>query len=905
MKKISLFLALCTLLTCVPLMGSADDSVTTPEAQIILKTEHAYGLLNSAKFQIDPDNANATPFYEGDTMMVPLRFIAECLGYEVTYNGQTQSVEILSDPAVRLVIGEREITVNGTAQPIDQPALERDGRTYVPLRAVSQSLGKTVVWFPNDVAVIGTGSEDALRTLVNGDMDTILLRLGVTSDSTNSLGADFQAIKNKLKETVYSTTADPAEILEKWQSDGSFSGIDYSSDDRSMWPSVDHLNYCKTMTLAAYSEGNSYYQDADLKAKIAKSLEFWVYGDITPSANWWYEEIGNPTRLVDILLLEPEGVSDDVIQELNRQANAGSIFNEEQPWYATERPVESTGGNLTDKLLITFKTAIATNDEALLYDIMGLLQNEMRVFPKKKSNDYAADIEGIKPDGSFYQHGNSLQWGGYGDVFCGDVNKILGYVLDTKYMVSETALNEYANFILDGMQWGFRYAYMDFTVIGRGFSRPDNSKGIQSSVIGAVDLLLHFPQLDRYDELVSLQQNRLGETDTMTGNRNFWYSDYMAHKRPSYHIGIKTNSLRTKPGEVVNNENLLGYYMSDGVTTLMLDGNEYENIYPLWNWNRIPGTTTPQGGLRNLNDAADWYGETIGHWRGTTDFVGGVSDGVYGASTMDYNRDKLSLHKSWFLFDNEMVALGSSINSYSDMEIYTNLNQTLLRGDILIGKNGSVTTASSGQQTITDVDYVLHNRIGYYFPEKQTIELDSGTREGLWETINAARVDIPETQDVFELGISHGVEPRDASYAYVTVMDTDEAAMKQYAQNSPIVVLQNDDRIQAVYHKDLKMLQAIVYKIGTIETPDGLKVTTNKPCAIMVQELNGEFKITIADPTQRPRDLWVYVNRELPTNDRVTYQDGQSTLVFSLNEGAYAGSSTTYSSKTGFSDYLK
>ena len=84
MKKISLFLALCTLLTCVPLMGSADDSVTTPEAQIILKTEHAYGLLNSAKFQIDPDNANATPFYEGDTMMVPLRFIAECLGYEVT-----------------------------------------------------------------------------------------------------------------------------------------------------------------------------------------------------------------------------------------------------------------------------------------------------------------------------------------------------------------------------------------------------------------------------------------------------------------------------------------------------------------------------------------------------------------------------------------------------------------------------------------------------------------------------------------------------------------------------------------------------------------------------------------------------------------------------------------------------
>ena len=48
------------------------------------------------------------------------------------------------------------------------------------------------------------------------------------------------------------------------------------------------------------------------------------------------------------------------------------------------------------------------------------------------------------------------------------------------------------------------------------------------------------------------------------------------------------------------------------------------------------------------------------------------------------------------------------------------------------------------------------------------------------------------------LGISHGVDPRDASYAYVTVMNTDEAAMQQYAQNAPVTVLQNDDRIQAV-----------------------------------------------------------------------------------------------------------
>lgn len=906
--KIGCFiLSLCITLGSVFTPGYAqengDDIV--PEVQIAVMLEKPYGLSNGAKFQIDPDNSEAAPFYEGDTTMVPLRFIAERLGCEVTYDDQQKSAEILSDPTVQLTIGDRTIYVNGKPQLMDQPAMERNGRLYIPLRAVSQSLGKTVVWFPNGVVVIGNGEEAKLRQTAEKDMETLLERIGGAAAVPIGAESDFQAIKEKLKAAVCSTTADPSEILEKWQPDGSFSGIDYSSDERSMWPAADHIDHCKVMALAAYSEGNPFYQNQDLKDKLVKSLDFWVNGDITPSTNWWYAGIGNPTRIVDILLMEPEGVSDDVLQELNKQANAGSIFNEKQEWYSTERPVTSTGGNLTDKLLITFKTAIAINDEALLIDIMGLLQNEMRLFPQRGFNDYSNDAEGIKPDGSFHQHGCSLQWGGYGEVFCGDVNKILNYVLNTKYMLSDTALNVYADFILDGMQWGFQNEYKDFTVTGRGFSRPDASKGIQSSVRDAVDLLLHFPQLDRYDELETLKQTRLNGTDTMSGNRCFWTSDYMAHKRPGFHIGVKTSSLRTKPSEVVNNENTLGYYMGDGVTNLMLDGSEYENIYPLWNWNRVPGTTTPQGALKNLNDVGDWFGEEIGGWRGATNFVGGVSDGMYGASTMDYNRDKLSLHKSWFLFDKEMVALGSVMNSYSGMEIYTNLNQTLLRGDILIGKNGSTVKASSGKQTVQNADYILHNKIGYYFPEKQTVELDSGIREGLWETINTARVNIPEKQGVFELGISHGVDPRDASYAYAAVMNTDEAQMKEYAQNPPIEILRNDERVQAVYHKGLNMLQSVFYKKSEIETPMGLKISVNKPCAIIVQEQNGELKVTVADPSHRPRDLHVWVNRQLPAGEKVVCQDGQSELTFRLNAGAYAGSSTVYSSKTGFSTFLQ
>lgn len=906
MKRICSIMTIGAMLAaCGGAMPGSAAEQGVPEAQIVMRSGHPCGLSNGAKFQIDPDNAEAAPYYEGDTMMAPLRFIAERLGGEVSYDAAMESAEILSSPAVRLVAGESRIWVNGKAQPVDRPIAERGGRIYVPLRAVSQALGKTVVWFSNDVVVIGTGTQDALRRTAEAEMETLLTRLGAESGAPGTLDPDFQAIKKKLKESVYSTAADPGEILEKWQPDGSFSGIDYASDERSMWPAADHIDNCKVMALAAYSEGNPYYQNQELKDKLVKSLDFWVNGDITPSTNWWFAGIGNPTRIVDILLMEPEGVPDSVLRELNEQANAGSIFNETQEWYSTERPVGSTGGNLTDKLMITFKTSIAINDESLLYDIMGLLQNEMRVFPKKKFNDRYNDAEGIKPDGSFHQHGSSLQWGGYGEVFCDGVNKILGYVLDTKYMVSGSALNAYADFLLDGMQWGFCNEYKDFTVTGRGFSRPNAGKGIRKSVMEAAELLLHFPQLERYEELKAMRETRLQGEDSMAGNRYFWTSDYMAHKRPGFHIGVKTSSLRTKPSEVVNNENTLGYYMGDGVTCLMLDGSEYENIYPLWNWNRVPGTTTPQGGLKNLNDVTEWFGEADEGWRGTTDFVGGVSDGRYGASAMDYNRDKLSLHKAWFMFDREMVALGSGINSYSGMEIYTNLNQTLRRGDVFIGRNGSAVRADNGRQTAAEVDYILHNQIGYYFPEAQTVELDIESREGLWETINTARTGMPEKQEVFELGISHGTDPRDASYAYAAVMNADAEQMKAYAKDAPISVLQNNDRVQAVYHRDLKMLQAVVYKAAEIAAPDGLRLSVNKPCAVIVQEAGDEIRVTAADPSQRPRELTVTINRTLPQGENVTCQDGRSQMIFRLNAGAYAGSSTVYSSKTGFSEFLK
>ena len=203
MKRICSIMTIGAMLAaCGGAMPGSAAEQGVPEAQIVMRSGHPCGLSNGAKFQIDPDNAEAAPYYEGDTMMAPLRFIAERLGGEVSYDAAMERAEILSSPAVRLVAGESRIWVNGKAQPVDRPIAERGGRIYVPLRAVSQALGKTVVWFSNDVVVSGTGTQDALRRTAEAEMETLLTRLGAESGAPGTLDPDFQAIKKKLKESV-------------------------------------------------------------------------------------------------------------------------------------------------------------------------------------------------------------------------------------------------------------------------------------------------------------------------------------------------------------------------------------------------------------------------------------------------------------------------------------------------------------------------------------------------------------------------------------------------------------------------------------------------------------------------------------------------------------------------------
>jgi hypothetical protein len=100
---------------------------------------------------------DAPPQIQGGRVLVPLRAIFEWLGAEVKYNGATKQVTAtMGQHQVELTLGKREASVDGKPVLLEVPGKATRGRTYVPLRFVSEALGAQVEWKAAERRVVVT-----------------------------------------------------------------------------------------------------------------------------------------------------------------------------------------------------------------------------------------------------------------------------------------------------------------------------------------------------------------------------------------------------------------------------------------------------------------------------------------------------------------------------------------------------------------------------------------------------------------------------------------------------------------------------------------------------------------------------------------------------------------------------
>lgn len=94
------------------------------------------------------DFPDVKPFINKDSRtMVPVRFVSNELGAAVNWDGLTKTVTIQQGgKTIILVIGNTFAHVNGQRIIFDTAAEIVDGRTMVPLRFISETFGAKVVW---------------------------------------------------------------------------------------------------------------------------------------------------------------------------------------------------------------------------------------------------------------------------------------------------------------------------------------------------------------------------------------------------------------------------------------------------------------------------------------------------------------------------------------------------------------------------------------------------------------------------------------------------------------------------------------------------------------------------------------------------------------------------------------
>lgn len=678
---------------------------------------------------------------------------------------------------------------------------------------------------------------------------------------------DYEMFMEKIRNT---TIKNPSidKNLALFQENGSFSDIDYDDTQMTNWTPIKHIERLSDFVYAYTNEKNKYYQNEDLYQKIVKGLEYWYDVD-SESDNWWHNQISEPQKL-GVLLIQMRIGKKQIPQELETK-----ILKRIQETGGD--PAKWTGANRTDIALHWIYRSCLTQNEA---DLKTAIDNVFNPVV------YTTE-EGFQHDNSYFQHGEQLYIGGYGDEILKGVTQVASYALGTQYQLDKEKVELLSKFMRETYYRTVRGQNMSFDVVGRSVSRPGLLNKRTTATYAKRMIDIDPTHADEYKAIIArLNRKQPADYQVTASHTHYFRGDYSLHVRPQYNFDVRLASTRTKKCEYGNKENLKTYFMSDGCTNITQTGDEYFNIFPVWNWCHIPGTTAPQ--LEKVPMDPKAWGVL-----GTSTYAGGVSDSIYGATAyayMDTNPEvNTGAKKSWYFFDNEVVCLGAGIQSTSTYPVHTTVNQCFLKGGILVDKGDKEETLANGSHTLQAPQWVLHDKIGYFFPQKEEVFLTAQTQSGRWYDINTSKSKKEEKMDVFTLGINHGVGPKDGSYAYIVVPGkTSAQEMKAYQKKNAIEILSNNAKVQAVRNTKLNVWMVTFFEAGTF-THKELSVTVDKPCILMIKDITSKSaNLHIADPgqTQSPIQVELKIGKK------------KQTLTADFTQtGIYAGATKQYTVK--------
>lgn len=189
---------------CVMLFASLTASATTVEF-IIGDTTMASVQNNTGDRQLKTSKLLAAPFIANDRTMVPVRALSESFNCQVFWNPDLREVTIVSaDKEVKLYIDNTTAYVNGTEVILDAAPVIVGDITFVPVRFVTENMGYNVSFVPGVNSVMVYDQPDFINIdskavpFPNADLLNFDLYLRYNDHPATSDLADYRSFADLL-----------------------------------------------------------------------------------------------------------------------------------------------------------------------------------------------------------------------------------------------------------------------------------------------------------------------------------------------------------------------------------------------------------------------------------------------------------------------------------------------------------------------------------------------------------------------------------------------------------------------------------------------------------------------------------------------------------------------------------
>jgi chondroitin-sulfate-ABC endolyase/exolyase len=342
-------------------------------------------------------------------------------------------------------------------------------------------------------------------------------------------------------------------------------------------------------------------------------------------------------------------------------------------------------------------------------------------------------------------------------------------------------------------------------------------------------------------------------------------------------------------------ESALGRYMNYGNLLLITKGNKE---YPVdqegsgfvfdkgWNWSYVPGTTTRVLPAERLVshfvveeafpvdedfaigctlDSNGIFGFKLREnppartgptrsWLGEKEFQKRIEHSGYD--------DSFRARKSWFMFDNRIVALGSDIvNDDKENRTVTTLIQHYLtqseKKKFILSENASAVFPL--KKTVKNGGWLVDkNGDGFYVPDGNDPLVIERLKRASHRAVHKAPFFAPSSGNNELVYFDHGTAPDKKSYEYCAIIGANKAVMDKFSREmtnpeiAPYKVLRKDDKAHVVWDRASATTGSVFFE-KLEENNAGPVYGVSKPCLVMVKQLeDGKVKISVADPDFGP-----------------------------------------------------